>query len=310
MTTVALIVTGDLEYVALPASLTRVFPSLTFVLHASPPGAPMPGFTSNQLRGREPVLSARSPDGDLRPSMLARLVDQLILAVHPGRNGKPYDYAILLDDLELANAGQPELVVEHVRHAVPSRIQTQWPSQAKRDQVTELVRERCSFHLLSPMVESYFFCEPAALDRAGRIADRPSLVDPSARDVEDFLVDDPVYEKVPLPQGTTKRSAPRDWRRSPEQRPRHPKKYVQYLADHQLDGQTDYDETTRGRRALESLDWSRVLRPQTSARMIRSLFADLARIGPPARPSLSPQDDGCSPFTWRPGARDRVLRNV
>ncbi len=48
MTTVALIVTGDLEYAALPASLQRVFPSLNFVLHASPPGA---NERSNPSRG-------------------------------------------------------------------------------------------------------------------------------------------------------------------------------------------------------------------------------------------------------------------
>ena len=310
MTSVALIVTGDLEYAALPTSLQRAFPTLNFVLHASPPGRPMNGFTSNPLREGDPVLSSPSPDGDARPSILAQLVDQLILAVHPGRNGKPHDYAILVDDLELSNATQPRRVVEHVRFAVPRRIEAQWSSQSKREQVADIVRERCSFHLLSPMVESYFFCESAALDRAGRVSERASLVDPVARDVEDFLVSDADYERVPVPLGATKRTAPRDWRRSPEQRARHPKKYVQYLSDPLLDGQTRYDETTKGKHALERLDWSGVLRARHNARLIRSLFADLARIAPPTPASLSLADEDCSPLTWRVSERGRVLRNL
>lgn len=48
--------------------------------------------------------------------------------------------------------------------------------------VQELSR-RCSFHLLCPMLESYFFGEPAALARAG--AARPALLSAS-RHLEAF----------------------------------------------------------------------------------------------------------------------------
>lgn len=310
MTRVALILTGDTEFAALHDSLTRIFPTLTFERHASPPGQPMDGFTSNALTVDEPMLAKQSRDGDELLTPLAKLVDQLILAVHPGRNGEPYDYAVLIDDLELANLSQPERVVEHVRRAVPHRIDFHWPSQAKQNHVRALVRERCSFHLLSPMVESYFFGEPGALDRAGKVVDRPNLVDPSNSDLEQFTVSDPAYEAVAGPLVATKKEAKGDWRRSPDQRPRHPKKYVQYLADPALDGQTRYREATTGRDALKTLDWAQVLQQPRFTRLARSLFADLAQIAHPVEAGFATSDADCSPLTWRYGRADRVLRNI
>jgi hypothetical protein len=308
MTTVALILTGDAEFAALHAALRRAFPTLDFVRHASPPGQPMDGVTSNRLRGDEPVLSRETRDGLAMLSPLAKLVDQMILGVHPGRNGVPYDHAVVVDDLEIDNADQPERVVAHVRAAVPARIDAQWPSQALRDRVRAEVRERCSFHLLCPMLESYFFCEDAALDRAGRVAGRESLVD--GRRIEAFAVDDAAYAAVPVPDGATKRAMKADWRRSPERRARHPKKYLQYLCDDALDGATRYDEATTGARALEALDWAAALAQERDVRFLRSLFADLARVAAPAPGVPTPADDACAPSTARFAARDRVLRNV
>lgn len=308
MTRVALIVTGDAEFAALHRSLQRAFPTLEFVRHASPPGQPMDGFTSNRLRGDDPVLARPTPDGIAMLSPLAKLIDQLVLGVHPGRNGVPYDHAVLIDDLELDNTDQPERVVAHVRAAIPARIDAQWPSQALRDRVRATVRERCSFHLLCPMLEGYFFCDEDALDRAGRVAGRASLVD--GRRIEDFAVDDPTYAEVPLPEGATKRTMKSDWRRSPERRARHPKKYLQYLCDPSLDGGTRYDEATTGAQALSSLAWPAVLSAERDVRFVRSLFADLARIAAPAVGVTVPDDLTCAPPTARFAARDRVLRNV
>lgn len=309
MTRVALIVTGDTEFAAMCDSLKRAFPALDFEVHASPRGQAMDGFTSNPLRDEEPLLSKLSPDGLELLTPLAKLVDQLLLSVNPGRNGDPYDYAVLIDDLEIANRSKPELVVEHVRRAVPRRIDAVWPSsEASRQKAREIARSRCSFHLLSPMVESYFFGESAALDRAGRVSGRPSLFDPSAADMEAFLVHDPDYESVT--PGGTKREAKGDWRRSQDQRPHHPKKYVQYLADPDRDGRTLYQEATTGRDALKRLDWDQVLRDVRFARTIRSLFADLAQMAQPAPTRFDVTDGRCSPTTWRYGDRSCVLRNV
>jgi hypothetical protein len=309
MTRVALIVTGDVEYGALHASLQRAFPSLTFEQHASPPGRPMNGFTSSRIPASAPVLERTARSGEVMLSEFARLIDQLILAVHPGRNGDPYDHAILIDDLELVNADQPERVIAWVREAVPRRIDAQWPSQAKRDHVRDLVRDRCSFHLLCPMVESLFFGEPAALDRAGRVTGRASQFDANVCDIEAFEVTDGAYETVAVPAVAGKASKG-DWRRSPELRKRHPKKYLQYLGDASLDGNTRYAETTTGAAALATLDWTAVLQNATSARYARSLIADIAAMTRvPASPKLSLGDSACAPLTWS-RARDRVLRNV
>lgn len=301
---VALIVTGRVEFLALHRSLGRAFPGIEFVQHASPPGAPMNGFTSRTLDEETPVLEAASRAGAVTLSSLAKLVDQLILAVDPGRNGAPHDYAVLLDDVELCNAHQPGRVVDHVRQAVKSRLDAQWPSADRRARAREKVRERCSFHLLCPMVESYFFGDDPALDRAGRVGGRASAFDPATRDLEDFEVDDAVYRDVP----PSDRKG--DWRHSPEQRARHPKKYVSYLADPRCDGATSYREATTGAAALEALDWASVLARPAHARYARSLLADLARIAAPTANALRITDADCAPLTARFGARDRTLRNL
>ncbi len=309
MTRVALLVTGKAEYAALHTSLARSFPTLTFVQHASPPGSPMNSFTSNRLRDDAP-LTHPGRDGNELLTPLAKLVDQLILGVHPGRNGVAYDYAILVDDLELENLDQPGRVVALVRSAVAARLDAQWPSEASRSRAREAVRTRCSFHLLCPMLESYFYCEQAALDRAGRVTGRPSVVDPSDADVERFSAPDADYLAVAPPEDASKQRAKGDWRRAPEARARHPKKYLQYLCDPLLDGATNYHEATTGARALATLDWRAVIAGRGTTRFARSLLADLARIAPPAPPLRAPPDDACAPETAAFGDRARVLRNL
>src|SRR5262249_17975951 len=108
------------------------------------------------------------------------------------------------------------------------------------------VCERCSFHLLCPMLETYVFGEPAALQRAG--ATRPAKVD-LAHHLEDFLAADP---------GFTAAGDVRDhpWRRP--DRARHPKRYLGFLVDPDDTGRTAYKESRDGVRALSTLDWEQV----------------------------------------------------
>ncbi len=54
------------------------------------------------------------------------------------------------------------------------------------------VRERCSFHLMAPMTEAYFFGEAAALKRAGAMRN-PSRFDRQVCDPEAFTVADSRY---------------------------------------------------------------------------------------------------------------------
>jgi hypothetical protein len=72
---------------------------------------------------------------------------------------------IVIDDLEIANFHQPELVTSGFHDAVDWYIQNyNWASQRTKQSRIERLRECCSFHLLVPMVEAYFFGEvPDAL---------------------------------------------------------------------------------------------------------------------------------------------------
>src|SRR5689334_20565086 len=88
------------------------------------------------------------------------------------------------------------------------------------DRSVAIVRERCSFHLLSPMIEVYFFGEPAALTRAG--ARRAAKLDPAERDLEDFATDDPDF----LSPADGKHPV---W--ATANRARHPKSYLRFLCD-------------------------------------------------------------------------------
>ena len=152
------------------------------------------------------------------------------------------------------------------------------------------------------MVESYFFGEQSALDRAGRIPTRACLFNPQACELEDFLVDDPSY------MGISSVDDKHDWRHALSTRPRHPKKYVQFLCDTNGDGLTNYRETKGGKDALKSLAWAQVLTVGRVA-YARALLLDISQYTQPAlqfQSLIQPQGQ-CA--TWPP-PRNRVLRNI
>lgn len=295
MKRVALLVTGKTEE-ALHHSLERVFPEVEFVMLPR-----RDSFTSGPL---PPTPLFLQRDRAPRPTDVERLAETLVAEVEPGRRDqKPPDLVVLVDDLELANQEWPERAVEHVRAAVEKHLEKHpWPSAAARDRAHERVRERCSFHLLAPMVEAYFFREPAALARAG--AKRASLFDASAADVEtgfevndpDFLAakDRPARDKLP-PWATPDRK-------------RHPKRYLQFLCDPTGKEPRAYVETAGGRAALRDLDWPAVLAPEEHVRFVRSLIHDLAHaLG---QDDVAQRYAGAThPLTWPPRP-DALLRNI
>jgi hypothetical protein len=305
MTTIALLVTGKTEFVALAESLRQVFPAdFSYVNdHVADPESRLRGFTSRDCTGY--VGAPWSEESDL-----SWFVAHLVGAAFPGRHGDPPDLVVGVDDVELLNAGHPEVVVQVLQDAVRAHVERNWTGTA-RERVYERLQDHCSFHLLKPMVEAYFFGEPAALERAGQISSRTSRFDPEKRDPEDFLVDDPDYLGTPEPPKTARKSAraKRDWRLGTAKRPQHPKKYVQFLCDELGDGNTRYREVTGGKAALERLAWGEVLRRPEHASFARALLADIARTVPP-RPQYSEmlaKDPVCA--TWPP-PRHRVLRNI
>lgn len=284
MTRVALIVTGELEKKSLHLSLARFFPDVEFeVLH-------LDGFTSAELPA-EPTFDAA------RPNLVEKLVDALIAAVDPGRSGTPADLAFLIDDLELYNVATPERAVHHIRATIPRRLEARWNHDDRRQRSARLVRERCSFHLLSPMIEAYFFGEPAALVRAG--ARRPALFDSIACDIEGFATTDADF--LAPPDGKHPVWAKPD-------RARHPKHYLRFLCDPDGRSPRAYRETREGHEALKSLDWPGVLGPAAHARFARSLLGDLAE-GLDRREVAALFKGERHTLTSR-GTRDNVLRNL
>lgn len=278
MTSVALVVTGRLEHLALPQALRRIFPDADF--HAE---LREDGFTSTRVAL---PLPERLTNAD-------KLAQRLIAAVDPGRGHAPADFAIAIDDLELANVHQPEVVLDYFRQALRRQLDAYWPSTSRTDKTRRIMQERCSFHLLVPMVETYFFGEAEALARAG--ARRASVVDPAAIDLEQFETTDPSFLEAEFESAL--------W--ATEDRARHPKRYLQFLCDPAGQGAHRYRETQGGVKALRELAWQQVMSRATSVMFLRSLLDDLAdALG------VSPPHPGdCHSLTVR-GAGRGVLRNL
>lgn len=251
---VGLLVTGKCEAKGLGDSLQRVFPEARFELLDQ-----VESFTSADLRDL--------PESEV-PTTLEKFATSIVAAVED----EPPELVMAIDDLELVNAPHPELVVRRVREAVSRHLhQHDWPSEATRQKVIQRVRERCSFHLFAPMVESYFFSEPGSLQRAG--ATRPARLDPRCTDVEDFLTDDAEY--IQHPNVPHKQSPKRKSWAIPE-RARHPKHYLRFLCEPTNPHTERYVETRGGAEALKQLAWGQVLAHADRVRFARALFEDLA----------------------------------
>ncbi len=294
MKSVSLLVTGKTEEV-LHQSLKQVFPSVEFVMLPR-----QEGFTSVSLVSPPKLFSERNAP---RPTNVERLVAALVAEVEPGRRDKKApDLVVLIDDLELVNHAQPDRAVENVRTAMEAYVNSHpWPNAASRQRAQERVRERCSFHILSPMVEAYFFPESAALARAG--AKRPSMMNASVTDVESFLVNEPAFL---APPNRTSKSTPPPW--AIPDRARHPKSYLQFLCDPTGKEIRAYVETVGGQAALRYLDWNAVLMPPSHVCFVRSLIHDIAdALGEHA---VAQRFQGTThPLTWPP-PRNNLLRNI
>jgi hypothetical protein len=279
MARVVLITTGSMEELAFPRSLARLFPEHEFVAlrMLSFTSAPLPPNYA-ELREKRAWLN------------IEKFATKMVGQIAGGRRDEPRaDFVIGIEDMELCNAATPEHITGALRDAVDHSL-ANWGDAPTRKRLGEAIRNQCSFHLMTPMTEAYFFADPAALARATAPApDRPCRFDPSTCDVEEFHVDDPVYVGVPV---VPKRQRVRnDWRC--EDRHGHPKHYVAYLTDAQLDGKARYSETKQGCDALADLDWPAIVRSDRSpavARFARSFLADLVDMlgSSPSCPTVIP----------------------
>ncbi|MEQ8791811.1 MAG: hypothetical protein RIC55_36455 [Pirellulaceae bacterium] len=287
MAVVALIPTGSLEHAALDDSLAQLFPEHDFVVR--PREKHLNGFTSRNVA---PLLN--SPAGPV-PSDLYELAAELVNAILPGRREEKIDFAFAVDDLELVNDSQPELVLKIFRNAVDQFVQELWPQNSTP--IYNQVQDRCSFHLLRPMTEAYFFGEPGALTRAG--SQRKPLL-PNHLDLEEFSTADPEFEALPAGNALIADMPLRQ---------RHPKAYLHFLCDPTLaDKKRKYRETHGGVAALRSLDWRQVVSVAPHCPFIHAFLDDVAEALDHPLPFLNQASaDSRSRF---PGPRDRVLRNL
>jgi hypothetical protein len=299
MATVRVLTTGRMEQKALHTSLQAVFPDHAFVAHER-----LDGFTGAPLPPNYEEL-ARRPR--LRFN-IDKFINTIVGLFAPGGRRPRPDYVLAIEDLELVNADAPERVVSTVRDAIGRNLSA-WPVDgAARERLRADLRERCSFHLMAPMTEAYFFADASAFARATAPGpDHPVVFDAGACDVEAFSVDDPPYL---APANDTDIAWHKDNRR------RHPKHYLEYLTDPALDGRSRYDEVTTGAAALASLAWERLVsttdRPPAHLRFARSMLVDLHDMlgdAPSGDPLAQLDPRHCHPLTWPPG-RSPVLRNL
>lgn len=288
MAVVALIPTGSMEHAALAESFNRLFPDHTFVTY--PPEQHLTGFTSRSVA---PLVAA--PFGPVSTE-LEELAKELVNAIfHRRRGERGFDFAFVVEDLELVNDHQPDLVLQVFRDAVDRYIQQTWTQDSTP--ISARVRDRCSFHLFRSMTEAYFYGEPAALQRAGAV-NLPQL--PPGLDLEQFhMVDAPFWW---LPQKTDRIG-------DMPGRFRHPKSYLHYLCDPTLTNKSArYRETRGGVDALRTLDWARVLGSEPHCPFLHALLDDLtvALNSPLPFVNLAHADQ-----RYRfPGPQNRILRNL
>lgn len=276
MPSIGLLTTGECEHRALGASLSRVFGESLVI--AAPFRRPVPSITSNPLGYPGPQT------GD---TQIDKLVASIMATIE--QRGAP-DFVVAIDDLEVHNVATAHHVTQLVADGFRRTLLRDAPTHKRIDRV----RQRCSFHLLCPMVEAYFFGEPAALVRAG--AQLPARLHPDHH-LEDFL------EGGDMAFLTAGDLRDHPWRRPG--RAFHPKRYLSYLVDPLDTQRVAYKESRDGVRALSTLDWAQVfghLPPGIA--FARSLFDDIAD----AVGVSSPFPGACHPLTARRAGG--TLRNI
>lgn len=276
MPSIRLIVTGRVEELALASALKRLFPTATFST------VKKEGATTERLERPR----------DLPHKVFPLFVEEMLAAGDVERvpGGTPFDHVVVVDDLELGNTERPEIVAEHMVFAAtkclddlrssatvpafPKGKNRFWRYLATDDGRRRYLRDCCSFHLLSPMVESLFFGEHRggswpALARAGAV--RAPIFDPVVTDIEHFVTSDSAYLTFAEDAAWTRGAA-----KDPTWRARHPKHYLSFLCDPTGQSARPYRETKGGKAALEILDWESVVAPPEHACLVRSLLWDIA----------------------------------
>lgn len=254
MPRIKLIVTGDMEKLALHKSLRRFFP--------------------RALNGQEVIwddprklhcaTTYRLLNNGKLSAPMKYLAQAMFAEAFTGKTVGPADLVIAIDDVEIGNIAQENIIAEHFRAAVEHTFQEKQYSRMAETRYRNMLRSNCSFHLFRPMVESYLFGDANALQIVG-VQASPQLVYP---DVEEFETNDPSWLPTCRIENAKRHQATPWW-----QHECHPKHYLEHLAER---SQVFYEETNHGKNALENIAWERVHTCQSDTPFLRSLFEDIA----------------------------------
>lgn len=312
---VAFLPTGRTEWQGLAIAMKALFPAHDFYCLPSPEEItsypddfPFPGFTSTKLQSTQ----VENP-----PESAIELVSRAAQEALGDRKKAAADIVVIVDDVELPNMNQVSVIVDVMRAAAIKHLNAlSQTGHFARTQKTLV--EKVSFHLIKPMIESWFFADPKALANAGVPATQPvHFLD--ATDPEDFNTTDSLYlvaresdctALAALAQSKKKKLRPK-WLGS-QPRGHHPKGYLQWLCrDANERSCTRYHETEDGGRAIAAIDWACLLgRSAAQFSLLRAMIEDLED-GLSSK-ALVPTPGPATPQpTSRIGAhQDAVLRNI
>jgi len=150
---VQFVVTGRCEEIALHHSIAQLFPTLEFLRPIR-----LESFTSTPIT--DPPKSGVL---DTAFKFAAKLVEKV--------DGDDQTLVVGVDDQEAEPnpERQIKLVCDSVR-----RVLDEPPAMKRRERLTAQVMERCSFHLLIPMVEAYFWATSQRWGERGQGRNRSS----------------------------------------------------------------------------------------------------------------------------------------
>ncbi len=299
---IKLIVTGDSEKAALHLSLKKYFPTHTASGDAVVWDVPRkaPGVTSYRLSS---TASPSAPMRNLVEAMFAEAMNS-----KPPKGTQP-DLVIVVDDVELGNSGQEGVIVQAFQTAVKDKLKAlqQQQSASTFSRTQARIQTACSFHLLCPMVESYFFADSATLAVGGVPASvAPRLAHPTNVELFDASPDPhPAWQALCQRKNSEQQVRNTWWKTE-----RHPKHYLSHLLA--ISAAPTYHETTLGAQMIQAVNWSRVAKTSTDSPIISALLEDIWDwFG--QTPPLGDCVGQSSPATYQVRAlrqTQRLLRNI
>lgn len=144
MARIKLIVTGDVERLALHESIKRLFGTY----RQNPAGGLQEEVLWDEPRMVKSVTSYRLKKGGVPSKQMTDLALAMLDEALIGKEGKPADLVVVVDDVELANIGQEDVVAEHfdgmfyaeTTHGLQALREMDWTSVPKGAMEVAIVR--------------------------------------------------------------------------------------------------------------------------------------------------------------------------